>query len=118
MKDASVHKDELLKKLEENRTTHRATFEAAMVVYQEKMTELLGTLISRARDGKIIPHRALYDLPMPEDHTKEYDLAIEMLQMETRDVLIISEQEFRQYVLDLWEWSQSFTSNTRSYVAS
>lgn len=116
MKDVSMRKDELLKKLEENRTNHRSTFEQAMDVYGKAITELLENLKQRALEGKVIPQRALYELPMPEDHTREYDVAIEMLHHDTRDVLVLSNQDFQRYHMNQWEWTQSFTANTESYV--
>lgn len=118
MDDAKVLKEDLLSKLKDNRENHRATFEMAIQVYQDKVTELLETLITRAKDGKVIPQRALYDLPMPEDHTTDYDVAITMLEMDTREKFLLTQREFRRYVMDQWEWTDSFTTNTVSYAAA
>jgi len=118
MDDSKILKEDLLKRLEENRSKHRDTFEQAMDVYQEKITELLLVLTTRAREGKIIPQRALYDLPMPEDHTRDYDVAIEMLKFDVRKKFLLTEREFKRYMMDQWEWTESFTTNTVSYAAS
>lgn len=118
MDDVKITKEDLLEKLKANRETHRATFELAIGVYQDKMTELLESLIERAKDGKVIPQRALYELPMPEDHTNEYDVAIEMLEHDTRKKFILNRREFARYFMDQWEWTESFTTNTVSYAAA
>lgn len=116
MDDSKILKEDLLKRLEANRAKHRETFEHAIGIYKEKMTELLENLIERAKDGKVIPQKALYDLPMPEDHTNDYDVAIEMLSLDVRKKFLLSERDFRRFVMDQWEWQQSFASNTVAYT--
>jgi hypothetical protein len=117
VRDVQIKKEELLERLRLNRDAHRAVFEKAMDVYKVRMTELLESLIKRAKKKQVIPVAALYDLPMPEDHTNDYDVAIEMLEHEEREVLTLTQQEFKRYFRDEWEWEQSFLANTTSYIA-
>jgi len=116
MRDVQIKKVELLERLQTNRDNHHGVYEKALDAYQAKVTELLESLVQRARQGKVIPQDALYKLPLPEDHTEDYNVAIEMLQHEEREILTLSQQEFRRYFLDRWEWEQSFHANTQSYV--
>jgi hypothetical protein len=116
MDDSKITKENLLERLEANRARHREVFELAINAYKDKMTDLLENLIERAKNGQVIPQKALYDLPMPEDHTNDYDVAIEQLKLDVRKKFFLSERDFRRFVMDQWEWQQSFTSNTVAYT--
>lgn len=51
----------------------------------------------------------------PEDHTDEYDKAIGMLEMSVDDTVLITHDEYRQYVLDEWFWKDR---NLRALASS
>jgi hypothetical protein len=52
----------------------------------------------------------------PEEHTEDFDRAIEMLQWEVGDEVTLSEHDFATLVQNQWGWARSFASNTTSYV--
>lgn len=109
-----VRKEELLKKLKENRLNHRSIFEEACEKYREAAIRELDNMLSDAKANKKI--RKVLALEEPQDHTKDYDRVIVMLEMCTKDEITISEEEFTKYVMDDWTWKHQFTSNATSYT--
>ncbi|MFI5387626.1 MAG: hypothetical protein ACHQ50_16075 [Fimbriimonadales bacterium] len=71
-------------------------------------------MLADAKAGRRI--RRAVAMPEPEDHTRDYDRIVRMLEMSVDDVLVLSEYDFSQYVMDQWEWAGTFASNTLSYV--
>ena len=53
----------------------------------------------------------------PQDHTKEYDINIQMLEMSEDEKLVVSQKQFQNFVLDDWEWRQDFLSNSAQYAS-
>jgi len=114
MAGVTVKKDELLTVLKKNRDEHRNIFLDAQKGYREDAIKELDRMLAEARDGKAIRRQIV--LVEPQDHTKDYDRVIRMLEMCTKDEIFISESEFAQYVQDDWGWKQQFTASTSGYT--
>lgn len=56
------------------------------------------------------------DLIFPENHTKDYERAIRMMQASIYNEVRLSEQEFDSYVLNNWEWKEKFLASNSYYV--
>jgi hypothetical protein len=56
-----------------------------------------------------------FTLPVPEEHTKDYDRAIRFISLDTREEIKLSEADAKSYVEDMWGWTASYLSNTSSY---
>lgn len=108
-----VQKDKLVETLTTNRDAHRAIFEEALEGYKTRSVELLEEHIERIRKGKV--ERILVSLPLPEDHTDDYDRALTSLDWSIFDEVELSMREFDQYVRDNWTWKQEFTATTSLY---
>jgi len=113
MDTITVNKAELIKTLEENRTEHRSIFEEAQAVYRERVIHELDRHLRDAREGRKISRYV--SLPEPEDHTRDFDTAIAMLNWHTEDTVDLTLREFAQYVENKWTWRESFRANTMSY---
>lgn len=55
------------------------------------------------------------NLTEPITHEADYRRVIMMLEMSVKDEIVISESQFRQYVLDEWQWKSAFDSVVGSY---
>lgn len=108
-----LKKTELLQKLEENRSAHRAIFDEAVEGYRKTVIEHLEGHIAAIKKGKVV--RVVVNLPMPEDHTKDYNRVIAMFTMDQHDYADLEEQEFAQYVLDEWDWKRQFLTSNAGY---
>jgi hypothetical protein len=110
----TVKKSELLNELTKNRASHRETFIDAQKGYRVDVIAELDAMLADARSGKEI--RRGISLVEPRDHTKDYDRAIRMLEMCTKDEVFISDSEFAQYVMDDWGWKRDFIQSTAQYT--
>jgi hypothetical protein len=108
----TFRRDFVLGKVKENREKHRAIFLEAVEGYRTKAIAFFEKQIETIKAGKKI--QEVLRMPLPEDHTKDYDRAIQMLQNTVDEEIELDGREFGCYVMDDWEWTQSFyTSNTR-----
>lgn len=109
MENVEVRKDELLEKLNANRADHRSIFEEALEGFQreaEAELKLQLDMLSKGlrRDIKVVK-------PVPVDHTRDYDRAIQMIEMSVSPTIALSERDFAMYVMDDWGWQGQFLSN-------
>ena len=114
MDTITVDKAQLIETLRTNRTEHDATYEAALVAFQERAVQELSKMLKEARKGDVRLH---VSLPVPEKHTEDFDRVIEMLEWDQGSTVRLTHSEFAQYVQNKWGWIGSFTSNTSSYTA-
>lgn len=115
MERVTVNRRELLTKLEQNRKVHRAVFLAAQKGYRKAVVKELDTMLKDARAGK--PIRRSITLPIPQDHTEDYDAAIEMLKMSIDDTISIDAAHFAMYVRDQWGWKAMVVASNSHYLA-
>ena len=116
LSEVLLNKDALLEQVRENYDSHREKFEEAMVGYKAKAIELLEAHIQRIRDNA--PEKVFVQLPMPEDHSKDYERVIEMLEWSKDTDLELDESEFATYVLDQWGWQEGFAQTYAMYSKS
>lgn len=117
-REINVDKADLVKKIKSNLSSHRITYEAAVKEFERRTLELLRRQLEAAERGGEFDRFALSRMPVPEDHTDDYKRTLRMLEMETRDEVSVTENEFRRYVDDEWEWSRSWTENTVGYTVT
>jgi hypothetical protein len=114
MSKVTVKKAELLAAIRKNRDTHNTTFLSAQEGYRAQAIEELDRMLKDAREGKKI--RRSVELVEPEEHTRDYDRVIRMLEMSTAEEIMITEKQFSQYVLDEWGWMHAFAQSTSRYT--
>lgn len=114
MRDIQVSKAQLIEVLEANKAKHRAIYEEAKTNFLKAAAEALQKKLEAVEHGRIVSlHIAL---PVPEDHTKDYERIIKMLTLELRDEILLSESDHQQFVLDDWAWRRAWVANTMSYT--
>ena len=110
-----VKKDELLKRLQENRDKHREVFEAALNGYREYAEELLRGTIEDLKRGRVPDIKI--SVSRPEDHTRDYDRVIGMLKMHQGEEFDLDETTYAQYVDDDWSWKRQWLRLSSEYAA-
>jgi hypothetical protein len=113
MQNITVRKTELIKRIEDNRSRHRALFEQACTAFQVRLEQELERRLRDVRAGRPVSLRI--DLPEPEDHTIDYDRVLEMLALEVEEEVLLSETDVAQYVMDDWAWKRAFVTTNSSY---
>lgn len=116
MRQIKVNKASLLEIVKKNREEHGGAFAEAQKAYREVAIKALDEQLAAARENRPFQLRVLFALEPPQDHTTDYDRSIRMLEMSVDNEIVISEQEFQQYVQDIWGWSQGWASNAINYV--
>jgi len=116
MNKVNVKKADLLEKLKLNRGNHHNIFLEAQEGYRKAVIAELDRMLEDARKGRKI--RRHISLPEPHDHTKDYDVAIKMVEMSVDESICLSMHDFQNFVLDVWDWSESFSSTSMSYSSS
>jgi|WetSurMetagenome_2_1015567.scaffolds.fasta_scaffold662137_2 hypothetical protein len=126
-----VSKDDLLKKLKYNRTEHEKTYNEIMAVRQNKiLDELHGFKAKFKKELAVRMDKATSDIEYtpssitlsisalkPENHTKDYDRVISLLELSLDEELELSSSELNQYVNDDWSWKQGFMTCSGTYLA-
>jgi hypothetical protein len=109
-----VEKAKLLEAVKKNREAHRGIFLKAMEGFKKAYIAELERMSQAVIANKEMQlHIAL---EMPQDHTKDYDKAIAQLEWDTAEVIPINHQQFNNFVLDEWGWSQQFSTSNAAYL--
>ena len=116
MESIRVNKQQLLEKLKENRNTHRDAFLEAQENYRKLVIQELDKMLEDARNGREI--RRSITLPNPQDHTNDYDVIIGMLEFSLDTDIQLDEYQYRNYVLDKWDWKGAFMTSNSAYLSS
>ena len=85
----------------------------AFAKFSDYAVEALQAALLEAKTGRGI--KLHFDLPVPHDHSAEYDRAIKMVEMSVDENLELTEPEFAQLVMDDWGWKQQFTASNSRY---
>lgn len=114
MQQITVDKADLIAKIRANRDEHRAMFLKAQERYREAMIAELDRALQEARNGE--PIKRAFSLPVPEDHTQDFDTALDMLAWEQDGTITLDQRDFMRFVQNRWEWATSFAANTQAYL--
>ncbi len=114
MDKVTVKTCDLLEVLEKNKEKHKGLFEKSWKGYRNKVINETERGLDIMKSGGAMFLGAAFI--KPSDHTKDYECAIAMLKMALaadQTIIEISANDFRQFALDNWGWSEAFiTSNT------
>ena len=116
MRQIKVNKAKLLEILKKNRQEHRGLFLEAQKKFREVAIKALDATLKAARDGKEFVLADLATYRAPQDHTRDYDRSIKMLEMSVDEDIVINDQEFQNYVQDTWGWSRDWAVSNAGYV--
>lgn len=141
MQSVKVSKAALLEKLHENRQKHGEQFEEAVIEFRRaienrlqafafgpakelaRLTQERGTTIDRVLKDldEQLRSEEFSDLVVlrgmaPKHNLKDYDRAIAMVEMSVDDEIELQQHEFRELVLDEWDWSDRL-STTRAQLS-
>lgn len=112
----TVKREALLAAIKKNRQKHSEDYIEARAGFRDHVRILATTLAADCEVGKDPELKPLRQLEEPRSYLPDYDRAIAMLEMSVDDLLEISEERFREYVLDEWNWSDRFRQMSMSYA--
>jgi len=106
-------RDELLKIVQENKKQHEAMRKEALAGYCEKATAACEEAVAKLLYAE--PASVLIRMRPPEDHTRDYERAIRMLEKTQQTEIELSEHDFATLVDDDWEWTGSWVTSNRGF---
>lgn len=116
MRMVKISKVKLLDKLKENRKDHRVIFEEALEGWKARVIGVLDCACREAREGR--KYKTHFNLPIPNDHTADYDEIIERVEWHEEEFIELDVIEFNRYVRDNWDWMPDFIGLASSYSSS
>lgn len=108
-----MSKTDLVRRITANRDEHRKIYEEAMSGWKRSVIDALDAAYKDALEGKAF--RVWFELTRPEDHSDEYDTVIQLLDASLDEEFELTNQEFRNFVLDKWGWQHAFLATAQSY---
>lgn len=108
-----VNRDEVLKRLKDNRSRHTEIVAEARKGYVAKAKEVLSKKLKQLEQGKVVS--LTVRLAVPLDYTEVYDTAIQMLSMHQEDTLEMDGAQVRCLVMDEWDWTKNWALSNGSY---
>ena len=135
----TVDRLKLLDTLKTNRETHQREYRESVAGYRQAAIKELERQLAKAvrlvqENGSIIrmkiekfdPDDPLddlvtvissisFNLEVPKDHTKSYDVAIEMATWEVSETIELTQSQFQCFVMDDWEWKREFEGLNKTY---
>lgn len=136
----TVRRDKLLATLKDNLERHKASYDSAVAGYKNTAKAELERHVVKshksiddsaamivAKIDRFDPSDPLSDtvtllsgisfrLDVPRDHSKSYEVAIQMAEWEVGDTIELTQSQFQCFVLDDWDWKVDFENVTRSYI--
>jgi hypothetical protein len=109
----AVKKEDLIAALKKNREQHKKDYDEGLEGYRRALVLELAAMLGAAKEDKDVNHTI--DLERPQEHLEEYDQLLLMLDMSVDTTVLLTQTEFRQYVMDKWSWKERFTTSTEAY---
>lgn len=129
MQTVLMAKDDLTHAVTANREQHQRDYEESVEGYHRAQVKEAarvmtacgiqswkddGTMVRVVVDG-IIDEMTFRPSPLPRSHDDEYQRALSMLELDQRAQIELTQDEFRNLVLDEWNWSTSFKAVSTRY---
>ena len=134
----STHK--LLVKLKANLKKHKAEYAEAVIGYKEMAAQRLKQELTAAthrleKNFRMLEQRidefdpdeqnntvvlmdtVHFKMMVPKDHSKAYEVAIQMAEWEENKTIDLLQSQFQCFVMDDWEWKDEFESVTKRYLS-
>lgn len=116
MQNVRIEKERLQQVVQQNRDQHRKQYEKAFNGFAQDMRQTLEHVLDAFRKDPNYDVLVLARVTRPEDHTKDYDLVLDMLKMSADTHIVLTAAEFRQYVNDNWGWKEAWRVSNSKYL--
>ena len=108
----------LIEALKANRAKHIEEYADAMIEYKELFLKELKTNLKNAKAGKDLEKCRYVSLTAPRNYSEEYDEAIAKFEFSVDDNIILSDEEFNNFVRNKWNWTATVSASNSVYASS
>lgn len=91
--------EDLIVRIQKERDTHQTIFYKAMEVYRQELLKQVEEYIKNIKQGRITTTQRL---PVPEEHTKDFNTILDMLLLTVDEEIELNKSEFECYVCGNW----------------
>ena len=112
----AVDKLVLLEILKTNREKHEKNYSKAKEGFKILLEKELKGKLDALRAGKKV--RLTFKNQKPVSYLGQYDEVIGMLELATDKELVISTEQYKQYVKDDWSWKQQWSVSNMDYLSA
>lgn len=113
-KTYKVKKGDLIVCIKANKVKHVEEYNAAKEKYRlVAIDKLQSQLFAATSNQKFSLH--FNQIVKPISHEQDYTKVLGLLEMCIEDEMEITAQDYSQYVLDEWSWSQEFSTSNSFY---
>ena len=107
--------DEVLIELKKNREEHLKLYAEAKEGYLKKAADQLKNNLEKIEAGEFVSVNV--HLSVPECHVSVYDTAIKMMEMSVKKEIELTSSQFRQMIMNEWDWLGSWVNSNAGYSA-
>lgn len=118
MRTVTVKTKELIKVLKKNRDLHETEFTEAYEGYRQLVQEALEARLVIVKKNEEKFDLYFHDIDTaPDNHTKDYQNVIDMLELGTEKSATLTMQEYLQFYKNEWAWQQNWQMSNAQYVS-
>lgn len=108
----------LIEALKANREKHAEEYKDALVEYKEQFLKALKLNLKNAKAGTDLEKCRYVNLTAPVDYSEEYDEAIAKFEFSVDENIILSDEEFNNFVRNKWRWSSAVAASNSVYAST
>jgi hypothetical protein len=108
-----VKKADLIAQIKKNKEVHIKAYAKAVVAYKKEALKQLAEQTKAAKEGKLNIH---LNLTSPISLANHYDELVEMFELEVREEIEISQQEYNEYYKDKTEVTRHAMLSNEMYL--
>ena len=115
MKNVKMEKIKLIEILKTNMEVHVREYNEMMEIYMTQAIIKAKEMVKDLENGDTNTSLSV-QLEKPRNSEKSYQNALEMLDYEIDDNVVLEAREFKQLVKDEWDFSRSFAMSKAAYL--
>ncbi|HVY04859.1 MAG TPA: hypothetical protein VHB46_02680 [Burkholderiales bacterium] len=124
MHQVTLDKGQFLKIILKTRELHVTEYHETYEGWLHQLEEHAYLVVDRIAEAKLqYSHRrepclrcpSFGQLSEPESYENDYDRAVRMLELSVDNRIVLTREEFSNFVLDEWRWTESFKSKVAIY---
>lgn len=108
----TISRTKLLEYLNSYRVTHQKEYRSVLEEYRKTVIVLLKDYSEKYGNGKLVK---LSFPSKPKTHVSDYDIIIDLINASDEDNFILSENQYRQYCGNEWDWTIGFDATKNLY---
>lgn len=108
-----MKKAQLIAAIKKNKEVHIKAYAKAIIAYKKEALKQLAEQTKLAKEGKLT---IFLNLTSPVNLVEHYDELIEMFEIDVREELVLSQQEYNEYYKDKTETTRHAILSNQMYL--